>query len=59
MKNKKMKSLVAVLGLCLLLFVGCKTNEPNPANPSTPSQTGGTSEIMQEDVGSPEEGSIG
>lgn len=59
MKNNKFKSIIAVFGLCLLLMVGCKSDEPNPSNPSPPSETGGgTSEMMQEDVETPE-GNVG
>lgn len=51
MKNKSFKAILAVFGLCLLLMVGCQGDEPNPDNPTTPSQTGGgTSEMVPEDT---------
>ncbi len=57
MKNKKFKSIIAVFGLCLLLMVGCNGSDPDPSNPSPPSETGGgTSEMMQEET---PEGNVG
>ncbi len=56
MTIEKFKSIIVVFGLCLLLMVGCKSDQPNPDNPSPPSQTG--EGMMREDIGIPE-GNIG